>query len=168
MRFSCVSYKTRLRALRLLEATLLLTFCQTCNMSIKSWRFFSLPYPYSLIRCDQNWAFHSLAALNLAVIQVGSPAVLLRLACCTSWVKRWSEAIDYLWPYSQRFAKKILHNIRPYSHQIKRYAKNSRISRNTWPYRYRIKKYAKNSRISCNIWPPSITDGVQRSEKKKL
>jgi hypothetical protein len=28
--------------------------------------------------------------------QVRSPAVLLRLARCTSWVKRWSEAMDFL------------------------------------------------------------------------
>ena len=28
--------------------------------------------------------------------QVGSPAVRLRLARCTAWVKRWSEAIDFL------------------------------------------------------------------------
>ena len=27
--------------------------------------------------------------------QVRSPAVLLRLARCTSWVKRWSEAMDF-------------------------------------------------------------------------
>ena len=28
--------------------------------------------------------------------QVGSPAVRLRLARCTAWVKRWSEAMDFL------------------------------------------------------------------------
>ena len=28
--------------------------------------------------------------------QVGSPAVRLRLAHCTAWVKRWSEAMDFL------------------------------------------------------------------------
>ena len=28
--------------------------------------------------------------------QVGSPAVHLRLACCTAWVKRWSKAMDFL------------------------------------------------------------------------
>ena len=28
--------------------------------------------------------------------QVGSPAVRLRLARCTAWVKRWSEAMDLL------------------------------------------------------------------------
>ena len=28
--------------------------------------------------------------------QVGSPAVRLRLVCCTAWVKRWSEAMDFL------------------------------------------------------------------------
>ena len=28
--------------------------------------------------------------------QVGSPAVRLRLARCTSWVKRWSKAMDFL------------------------------------------------------------------------
>ena len=28
--------------------------------------------------------------------QVGSPAVRLRLARCTSWVKLWSEAMDFL------------------------------------------------------------------------
>ena len=27
--------------------------------------------------------------------QVGFPAVLFRLARCTSWVKRWSEAMDF-------------------------------------------------------------------------
>ena len=27
--------------------------------------------------------------------QVGSPAVRLRLARCTAWVKRWSEAMDF-------------------------------------------------------------------------
>ena len=27
--------------------------------------------------------------------QVGSPAVRLRLAHCTAWVKRWSEAMDF-------------------------------------------------------------------------
>ena len=27
--------------------------------------------------------------------QVGSPAVRLRLARCTAWVKRWSEAKDF-------------------------------------------------------------------------
>ena len=34
---------------------------------------------------------------------------------------------------------------------IKRYAKNSRISRNTWPYSYQFKRYAKNSRISRKL-----------------
>ena len=28
--------------------------------------------------------------------QVGSPAMRLRLARCTAWVKRWSEAMDFL------------------------------------------------------------------------
>ena len=28
--------------------------------------------------------------------QVRSPAVRLRLARCTAWVKRWSEAMDFL------------------------------------------------------------------------
>ena len=28
--------------------------------------------------------------------QVGSPALRLRLARCTAWVKRWSEAMDFL------------------------------------------------------------------------
>ena len=28
--------------------------------------------------------------------QVGSPAVRLRLARCTAWVKRWSKAMDFL------------------------------------------------------------------------
>ena len=28
--------------------------------------------------------------------QVGSPSVRLRLVCCTAWVKRWSEAMDFL------------------------------------------------------------------------
>ena len=28
--------------------------------------------------------------------QVGSPAVRLRLARCMTWVKRWSEAMDFL------------------------------------------------------------------------
>ena len=28
--------------------------------------------------------------------QVGSPAVRLWLARCTAWVKRWSEAMDFL------------------------------------------------------------------------
>ena len=28
--------------------------------------------------------------------QVGSPAVRLGLASCTAWVKRWSEAMDFL------------------------------------------------------------------------
>ena len=28
------------------------------------------------------------------ITQVGSPAVRLRLARCTAWVKRWSEAMD--------------------------------------------------------------------------
>ena len=28
--------------------------------------------------------------------QVGSPAVRLRLARCTAWVKQWSEAMDFL------------------------------------------------------------------------
>ena len=32
----------------------------------------------------------------LLYTQVGSPAVHLRLASCTSWVKRWSEAMDFL------------------------------------------------------------------------
>ena len=31
-----------------------------------------------------------------AKTQVGSPAVRLRLVCCTAWVKRWSEAMDFL------------------------------------------------------------------------
>ena len=30
------------------------------------------------------------------ITQVGSPAVRLRLARCTAWVKRWSEAMDFL------------------------------------------------------------------------
>ena len=30
------------------------------------------------------------------ITQVGSPAVRLRLAGCTAWVKRWSEAMDFL------------------------------------------------------------------------
>ena len=28
--------------------------------------------------------------------QVGSPAVRLRIARCTAWVKRWSEAMDFI------------------------------------------------------------------------
>ena len=32
---------------------------------------------------------------NWCQTQVGSPAVLFRLARCTSWVKRWSEAMDF-------------------------------------------------------------------------
>ena len=28
--------------------------------------------------------------------QVGSPAVRLRLTRCTAWVKRWSEAMDFI------------------------------------------------------------------------
>ena len=28
--------------------------------------------------------------------QVGSPAVRLKLARCTAWVKQWSEAMDFL------------------------------------------------------------------------
>ena len=31
-----------------------------------------------------------------SMTQVGSPAVRLRLARCTAWVKRWSEAMDFL------------------------------------------------------------------------
>ena len=30
------------------------------------------------------------------ITQVGSPAVRLRLARCTAWVKQWSEAMDSL------------------------------------------------------------------------
>ena len=30
------------------------------------------------------------------ITQVGSPAVRLRLARCMAWVKRWSEAMDFL------------------------------------------------------------------------
>ena len=34
--------------------------------------------------------------VTLEETQVGSPAVRLRLARCTAWVKRWSEAMDFL------------------------------------------------------------------------
>ena len=33
---------------------------------------------------------------NMFNTQVGSPAVRLRLARCTAWAKRWSEAMDFL------------------------------------------------------------------------
>ena len=33
---------------------------------------------------------------NVFLTQVGSPAVRLRLARCTAWVKRWSEAMDFI------------------------------------------------------------------------
>ena len=42
--------------------------------------------------------FHYLSAVfdkNPSKTQVGSPAVHLRLAHCTAWVKRWSEAMDF-------------------------------------------------------------------------
>ena len=32
----------------------------------------------------------------MKLTQVGSPAVRLRLARCMAWVKRWSEAMDFL------------------------------------------------------------------------
>jgi hypothetical protein len=31
----------------------------------------------------------------IKITQVGFPAVRRRLACCTAWVKRWSEAMDF-------------------------------------------------------------------------
>ena len=34
--------------------------------------------------------------MKLGQTQVGSPAVRLRLARFTAWVKRWSEAMDFL------------------------------------------------------------------------
>ena len=43
--------------------------------------------------------FHYLSAVfdkNPSKTQVGSPAVHLRLAHCTAWVKRWSETMDFL------------------------------------------------------------------------
>ena len=33
-------------------------------------------------------------AKSVTYTQVGSPAVRLRLARCTAWVKQWSEAMD--------------------------------------------------------------------------
>ena len=48
------------------------------------------------------WLFHwrlwqcQLWSFKFRDTQVGSPAVRLRLAHCTAWVKRWSEAMDFL------------------------------------------------------------------------
>ena len=40
--------------------------------------------------------FYALVELsNGQLTQVGSPAVRFRLARCTAWVKRWSEAMDF-------------------------------------------------------------------------
>ena len=48
--------------------------------------FFSLQLVYTNV-CETS---------NKDNTQVGSPAVRLRLARCTAWVKRWSEAMDFL------------------------------------------------------------------------
>ena len=62
--------------------------------------------------------------------QVGSPAVRLRLARCTAWVKRWSKAMDF---FQTIFKTNIslsgisrLSNIQRYQYQEIRNAKNSR------------------------------------------
>ena len=54
--------------------------------------------------------------------QVGSPAVRLRLARCTAWVKRWSEAMD--------FFKTIFKTIIFLSHILEICTKNQKVCKN--------------------------------------
>ena len=42
-----------------------------------------------------NFKHHLTLIIYELYTQVGSPAVRLRLARCTAWVKRWSEAMDF-------------------------------------------------------------------------
>ena len=64
--------------------------------------------------------------------QVGSPAVLIRLARCTSWVKRWSEAMDFhakTWPYikNSNFYSKGMQKSPDVHAKIWPYIKNSNL-----------------------------------------
>ena len=97
--------------------------------------------------------------------QVGSPAVLLRLTHCTSWVKRWSEAMDFLlarlWPCTKKMRQKnsrIWRNICPYSYKSKVRQKSPKfdatcvpiVINQKWSKKSRFWHYLKQSNSTCS------------------
>ena len=57
---------------------------------------FVLQSTYSYLPNNRKGPNNRVGTNLFSFTQVGSPAVRLRLARCTAWVKRWSEAMDFL------------------------------------------------------------------------
>ena len=80
--------------MKIQHAQLTATGC-LISVSLSSLR---VPDEWATTKCDIAHIFLQ----QTLETQVGSPAVLLRLACCTSCAKQWIEAMEFLQASSQK------------------------------------------------------------------